>query len=69
MPVSTAAKLGVSAFASPMSPSATRMLVMPAVRENRVDQAKPMMTSERESTESSATSHTTCTRRAIRVSR
>ena len=42
---------------------------MPAVRENSVDQAKPMMTSDSESTESSATSQTICTCAVMRVKR
>src|SRR3546814_15111407 len=64
MPVSTAAKFGTSATGWSRRPTATSRLLMPAVRDSRVDQAKPMMTSERESTESSATSQATCTRRA-----
>ena len=42
---------------------------MPAVRENSVDQAKPMMTSDSDSTESRQTSQTICTRRGRPVSR
>ncbi|MNV95664.1 hypothetical protein D3C71_1905760 [compost metagenome] len=68
MPVRTAPKLGVRAFASLMMPSATRMLVMPAVRENSVDQAKPMMTSDSDRIDRSATSQSTCTFRPMRVS-
>ncbi len=41
---------------------------MPAVRENSVDQAKPMITSDSDRTASSATNQTTCTRREARVS-
>ena len=44
------------------------MLVTPAVRDNSVDQAKPMMTSDSDSTDSSATSHSTWKRRAMRDS-
>ena len=39
---------------------------MPAVRENSVDQAKPMITSDSDRTESSATSQTICTLRGMR---
>ena len=42
---------------------------MPAVRENSVDQAKPMMTSDSDSTDSRQTSQTVCTRRGRLVSR
>ena len=60
MPVSTAPKLGSSASGSLIRPTATNRLVMPAVRENSVDQAKPMMTSDSDSTESRPTSQTVC---------
>ena len=69
MPVSTAPKLGDSATGSLISPSATKRLVMPAVRENSVDQAKPMMTSDSDRTDSSATSQTDLHAARLRVSR
>src|SRR3546814_2562025 len=47
MPVSTAAKLGTSATGWSSSPTATSRLLIPAVRDSSVDQAKPMITSER----------------------
>ncbi|MNT88984.1 hypothetical protein D3C72_2296270 [compost metagenome] len=59
MPVSTAPKFGIRAIGFSISPIITSRLVMPAVRENSVDQAKPMMTSERERIDKSATSHST----------
>ena len=69
MPVSTAPKLGSSATGSSIRPSATSRLVMPAVRDNSVDQAKPMMTSDSDRTDSRPTSQTACTRRGRLVSR
>ena len=42
---------------------------MPAVRDKSVDQAKPMITSDSDRTDSRPTSHTVCTRRDWRVSR
>ncbi len=42
---------------------------MPAVRENSVDQAKPMMTSDSDRTDSRQTSQTVCTRRGRLVSK
>ena len=56
MPVNTAPKPGRSACGSAIRPAATRRLVMPAVRENSVDQAKPMITSDSDSTDKSTTS-------------
>jgi len=69
MPVSTAPKVGSNATGWSIRPTATRRLVMPAVRENSVDQAKPMMTSDSDSTDSSPTSHRVWTRRGRLVSR
>ena len=68
MPVSTAPKLGESDTGSLIRPSATKRLVMPAVREKSVDQAKPMMTSESDRMARRPTSQTTCSRRGSRVS-
>ena len=61
MPVSTAPNEGDKATGLAIRPSHTKRLVMPAVRENSVDQAKPMMTSESDSTESRHTSQMVCT--------
>ncbi|MNL76106.1 hypothetical protein D3C87_2020160 [compost metagenome] len=69
MPVSTAPKFGISATGFSISPIMTRMLVMPAVRENSVDQAKPMMTSDSDRIDRSATSHNTWALRDMRASR
>jgi hypothetical protein len=63
MPVSTAPKPGSSATGTSIRPSQTNRLVMPAVRDSSVDQAKPMMTSDSDSTDRSATSQIVCTRR------
>ncbi len=68
MPINTAPKLGVSDTGSSIRPSATKRLVIPAVRESSVDQAKPMITSESESTASRPTSQTTWSRRGSLVS-
>ena len=40
----------------------TKRLVIPAVRDNRVDHANPIITSESDRIDSRATSHQTCTR-------
>ena len=45
------------------------MFERPAVRDSRVAQAKPMMTSESDSTARMNTSQRTCTRRGCRVIR
>src|SRR5882757_4052627 len=66
-PISRAPKLGVQASGELRIPSVTSRLDRPADRDSRIDQAKPMITSDSDRIDRMPTSQATCTGRRVRL--
>src|SRR5687767_6172005 len=66
-PIKRAPKLGVQASGEERTPSVTSRLDRPADRDSRIDQAKPMITSDSDRIDRMQTSHATCARRGVRL--